>query len=119
MCRRTLTPRRRAVDQPCRTIRGRVKRWGTAETAAGALAVTLTSTSMPRGSDAKPVKVPWSGIAWCGSRTTATVTTVSGGNPDLIAYKTPEARRFLEFFGSGTRGFVRCRQEADAEERME
>ena len=48
------------------------------------------------------------------SRREAAAAALSSG-----AYKTPEARRFLEFFGSGTRGFVRCRQEADAEERME
>ena len=35
---------------------------------------TLTSTSMPSGSEANPMKVPCSGCAWSGSRTTATVT---------------------------------------------
>jgi len=35
------------------------------------------------------------------------------------AYQTPEARRLLEFFGSGTRGFVRSRQEAASEEKTQ
>ncbi len=34
-------------------------------------------------------------------------------------FETAAARRFLEFFSSGTRGFVRCRQEAASEERGE
>jgi hypothetical protein len=45
-----------------------------AQIASGVPDVTLTCTSMPRWSDGNPMKVPWSGIAWCGSHTTATVT---------------------------------------------
>jgi hypothetical protein len=42
------------------------------EIASGVPGVMLTCTSMSRWSDGDPKKVPWSGIAWCGSRTTAT-----------------------------------------------
>jgi hypothetical protein len=42
--------------------------------ASGVPDVTFTCTSMSRWSDEDPMKVPWSGIASCGSRTTATVT---------------------------------------------
>jgi hypothetical protein len=56
-----------------------VGRWGVAQTASGVLVdVTLTCTSMPRWSDGNPMKVPWSGIAWCGSRTTADKADVAG-----------------------------------------
>ena len=36
-------------------------------TESGVADVTLTRTSIPRWSDGNPMKVPWSGMAWCGS----------------------------------------------------
>jgi len=35
---------------------------------------TLVSTSTPRWFDGAPTRALWSGVAWSGSRTTATVT---------------------------------------------
>jgi UDP-N-acetylglucosamine acyltransferase len=34
-------------------------------------------------------------------------------------FSTPEARRFLEFFTGGTRGFVRARRDADAKQEID
>jgi UDP-N-acetylglucosamine acyltransferase len=48
------------------------------------------------------------------NRREAAAAALAGGG-----YATAEARRFLEFFATGKRGFVRCRGEAEPEERGE